>query len=66
MTIRPAGETLASLRLTLQNLEKTQGPNAGAEELAALKRILLQRIADLELDESRASDKPSADTAAQS
>jgi hypothetical protein len=40
--------TLASLRLTLLELEKSSAPGEAAEDLAVLMRILLNRIAALE------------------
>jgi hypothetical protein len=45
---RPAHETLESLRLTLLKVEQSADPEQDAEALAELKRILLQRIAELE------------------
>jgi hypothetical protein len=45
---RPAHETLESLRLTLLKIEQDAEPEQDAEALAELKRILLQRIAELE------------------
>ncbi len=49
---RPAHETLESLRLTLRKVEQSAEPEQDAEALADLKRILLQRIADLEAVEA--------------
>jgi hypothetical protein len=40
--------TLQSLRLTLQHLEQTTGPTLAADDMAALQRLLLHRIAELE------------------
>jgi hypothetical protein len=48
MKVRPAHETLESLRLTLLKVEQTAEPDQDIEALADLKRILLQRIAELE------------------
>jgi len=48
MKARPAHETLESLRLTLLKVEQTAEPDQDREALADLKRILLQRIAELE------------------
>jgi hypothetical protein len=45
---RPAHETLESLRLTLLKVEQSAEPEQDREALAELKRILLQRIAELE------------------
>ena len=49
MTLRPLNETLDSLRLTLQQLEQTADLAADAHTLAKIKRIILSRIADLEV-----------------
>ena len=49
MTRRPSQDTLESLRITLQNLEQTPYIGKEAEAMAALKSILLNRIADLEV-----------------
>jgi hypothetical protein len=40
--------TIASLRLTLQNLEQSSEPGATPADLDGLKHILLNRIAELE------------------
>lgn len=61
---RPAQETLESLRLTLLKVEQTAEPDHDQESLAELKRILLQRIAELEALhalESAAAADPGAD-----
>jgi hypothetical protein len=59
---RPAEETLESLRLTLLKVEQSAEPEQDAEALAELKRILLQRIAELEaiqaLESAESADKP--------
>ena len=60
---RPAHETLESLRLTLLKVEQSAEPEQDAEALAELKRILLQRIAELEAVE--AIDSAAAQTAVQ-
>jgi hypothetical protein len=49
---RPAHETLESLRLTLLKIEQSAEPEQDAEALTELKRILLQRIAELEAIEA--------------
>jgi hypothetical protein len=49
---RPTHETLESLRLTLLKIEQNAEPEQDAEALAELKRILLQRIAQLEAVEA--------------
>ena len=52
MTPRPMPDTLESLRVTLQTLEESAGPGDYSSHLAALKSFLLNRIAELEIDES--------------
>jgi hypothetical protein len=47
MTPRSSKETLESLRVTLQKLEQTDSPSNG-QDIAELKQILLNRIAELE------------------
>lgn len=44
-------EILEALRVTLQKLESTTDPDRDKDEVAHLRRILLARIADLELRE---------------
>ena len=67
MKERPAQETLESLRLTLLKVEQGAEPEQDAEALAELKRILLQRIAELEAVQALESaaaqtlDGPSSD-----
>jgi hypothetical protein len=55
--------TLASLRLTLQNLEQSSEPGRPPTDLAALTHILISRIAELEctpaLDVSPSDPAPS-------
>jgi hypothetical protein len=46
MSARPSSETLESLRVTLQKLEQTT--DANGQDIAELKQILLNRIAELE------------------
>ncbi len=48
MNLRPARETLDSLRVTLQKLEQTTDPASDGQDVAELKQILLNRIAELE------------------
>ena len=48
MNLRPAQETLDSLRVTLQKLEQAVDPVSDGQDVAELKRILLNRIAELE------------------
>jgi len=49
LSLRSSRETIESLRLTLESLDQSPDPAADARELAELKRILLARIADLEM-----------------
>jgi hypothetical protein len=64
MNLRPARETLDSLRVTLQKLEQTTDPASGAQDVAELKQILLNRIAELEA--LQAMQPPENDAAAPS
>ena len=48
MTPRPTRETLDSLRITLQKLEGTAHAASSGQDIAELKQILLNRIAELE------------------
>ena len=48
MNPRPARETLDSLRVTLQKLEQAADPVSDGQDVVELKRILLNRIAELE------------------
>ena len=48
MTARSAQETLESLRVTLQRLEQASDLAADRQDIAELKQILLNRIAELE------------------
>lgn len=48
MTARSAQETLESLRITLQKLEQSSDPASDGHDVAELKQILLNRIAELE------------------
>ena len=56
MAPRPKKDTLESLRVTLQQLEQTADPARDADSMAQLKRVLVNRIADLELLETLTSD----------
>lgn len=61
-TRHPSPETLGSLRATLQKLEQTNDPEG--ESFPDLKRILLARIAELELVEAlEATEAPAEATA---
>ena len=48
MSVRPARETLESLRVTLHKLEQTADSASDRQDVAELKQILLNRIAELE------------------
>jgi hypothetical protein len=48
MTPRSSKETLESLRITLQKLEQSPGSPSDTQDIAELKQILLNRIAELE------------------
>jgi hypothetical protein len=48
MTPRSTRETLDSLRVTLQKLEQTADSVSDGQDVAELKQILLNRIAELE------------------
>jgi hypothetical protein len=48
MTPRNTRETLDSLRVTLQKLEQTADSVSNGQDVAELKQILLNRIAELE------------------
>lgn len=48
MALHPASETVQSIRETLQTLEQNLGSAADQPDFGDLKRILLNRIADLE------------------
>jgi hypothetical protein len=48
MGSRPTENTIEALRLTIQQIEQTTDPSVDAQSVAELKRILLNRIAELE------------------
>jgi len=52
MNPRPHFNTLESLRATLQKLEQSSDPGQDEASMAELKRVLLNRIADLELSQT--------------
>jgi hypothetical protein len=52
MPRRPTQKTLRSLYATLQKLEQTDSPAQDEESITELKRVLLNRIADLELSKT--------------
>ena len=56
MNLRPARETLDSLRVTLHKLEQAADPMSDGQDVVELKRILLNRIAELEALEALQPD----------
>ena len=49
---RPTPKSLESLNLTLQKLEQAEAPGKDDASITELKRVLLNRIADLELSKT--------------
>jgi hypothetical protein len=60
---RPTLKSLESLNLTLQNLEQTQSPGKDDAGITELKRVLLNRIADLELSKTLETEDDKSDKA---
>jgi hypothetical protein len=60
MIPRPASETIAILRRTLEQIEKDLDPLLDAVSFNELKRIVLSRIAELERPESIQTSKVTA------
>ena len=56
MTLRSIPNTIESLRVTLQEVEQTMDAAYDSADLVELKRILLDRIAELELEQARAAE----------
>ena len=52
MNPRPTRETIESLRITLHKLEQTADREHDEQSMADLKRIVLNRIAELEMSVS--------------
>ena len=52
MPRRPTARSLESLHLTLQKLEQTSDPGKDDASISDLKRVLLNRIVDLELSKT--------------
>jgi hypothetical protein len=52
MPRRPTPQSLESLRVTLQKLEQTGDPGKDDNSISELKRVLLNRIVDLELSKT--------------
>jgi hypothetical protein len=63
MTRRPTPKSLESLRVTLQKLEQTEDPDSGEHSISELKRVVLNRIADLELSKKLETADDEADNA---
>jgi len=53
MTLRSIPDTIGSLRVFLQEVEQTMDAAYDSADLVELKRILLDRIAELELEQAR-------------
>jgi len=53
MLSRPSAETIEVLRRTLLQVEQQLDPVFDAASIAELKRIVLQRIAELEIEQAR-------------
>ena len=62
MTPRPMPDTIETLRLTLQRLEQTTDPARDSAHLAAIKRVLLNIIAELEIAQALESSAPNTAT----
>jgi hypothetical protein len=63
MTLRPAAETIAVLRRTLEQIAKELDPVSDAAALDELERIVLHRIAELEAAVAPAPDHRLANAA---
>ena len=63
---RPTPKSLDSLNLTLQKLEQTSGSCEDEASISGLKRIVLNRIADLELTNKLETEVDEIDDAAES
>jgi hypothetical protein len=53
MTLRSIPNKIEWLRVTLQEVEQTMDAAHDSADLAELKRLLLDRIAELELEQAR-------------
>ena len=56
MTLRSIPDTIESLRVTLQEVERTMDAVHDSADLAELKRIFLDRIAELEIAQARTAE----------
>jgi hypothetical protein len=52
MSLRPAAEIKEALRTTLKKVEESLGSGGDNPDVAELKHIVAQRIANLEADET--------------
>ena len=60
---RPTPKSLESLSLTLQKLEQSSDPEKDDDSIVELKRVLLNRIADLELSRKLVTENDESDQA---
>ena len=56
MTLRSIPDTIESLRVTLQEVEQTMDPVHDSADIAELKRILRDRIVELEIAQARTAE----------
>jgi hypothetical protein len=63
MSHRPTPKSLESLHVTLQKLEQTGDPGQDNVWISKLKRVLVNRIADLELSKTFESEDYEIDKA---
>jgi hypothetical protein len=56
MTLRSIPDTIESLRVILHEVEQTMDAVHDSADLAELKRILLDRIAELEIAQARTAE----------
>ncbi len=61
MPRRPTPKSLESLHVTLQKLEQTGDPGKDDASISELKRVVLNRIADLELSKTLVSGDDEAE-----
>jgi len=57
MTLRSIPDTIESLRVILQEVEQTMDAAYDSADLLELERILLDRIAELELEQARTANQ---------
>jgi hypothetical protein len=63
MSRRPTPKSLESLHVTLQKLEQTSDPNKEDASISELKQVVLNRIIDLELSNTLATEDDELATA---